>query len=266
MLSVISFENASQTLDGIGDLLSFQLASGKISGFISNVVPQIIPNAEGGFNVNITVYIQSQGPVLLSGRMTISFASKSAYTDFGSYGESGIVPVLMQFTVKKDELELWWPNGYGNRTVYKMHVSYRNTQGETHSVSKNIGFRKIELVQESLPDGEEGLSFYFKVNDVPVFVKGSNWIPADAFVGRITHDTIYKLLFSATLAHQNMIRICGVSFYESEDFFNVCDELGIMVWQEFMFSDALIPRDKMRPAWLLFCFTRFKLGFLEFGY
>lgn len=109
---------------------------------------------------------------------------------------------------------------------------------------KQVGFRKLELVQETLPDKEEGLSFYIKVNDVPIFAKGSNWIPADAFTARATYDVLYRQLKSATLSYQNIVRVWGGGIYQVSDFYDICDQLGIMIWQEFMFSDALYPRDE----------------------
>ena len=90
------------------------------------------------------------------------------------------------------------------------------------------------------PD-EFGESFTFVVNGVTVFAKGSNWIPADSFPTRITREQMAQLLGDAARAHHNMIRVWGGGFYESEDFYDLCDRLGILVWQDFIFSCSIYP-------------------------
>ncbi len=106
---------------------------------------------------------------------------------------------------------------------------------------RRIGLRTIEL--ESRPD-EAGRSFLVKVNGVPVFCRGANWIPADALPGRISPEKTRGLLQSAVDANMNMLRIWGGGFYEPDWFLDICDELGLMVWQDFMFSCNLYPSDR----------------------
>jgi len=102
-----------------------------------------------------------------------------------------------------------------------------------------VGFRTVELVEEPL---EKGLSFYFRVNGVPIFAKGSNFIPASIFPElSAEEDTIRHLLLSAKEAHMNMLRIWGGGVYESELFYDLADEYGIMIWQDFMFACAMYP-------------------------
>jgi beta-mannosidase len=110
----------------------------------------------------------------------------------------------------------------------------------TEDFVRTIGFRHVELVQDDLPDGK---TFYFRINGIPVFAKGSNFIPADAFNSRATPDYLRRLLQSAKDSNQNMIRVWGGGVYQSDEFYDICDELGIMVWQDFMFAVALYPRD-----------------------
>jgi beta-mannosidase len=106
------------------------------------------------------------------------------------------------------------------------------------SERRRIGLRTIELVTE--PD-EHGLSFGLRVNGRAVFAKGSNWIPADALAGRITEEKTRDLLQSAVDANHNMIRVWGGGRYEPDSFYDACDELGLLVWQDFMFSCNLYP-------------------------
>src|SRR4029079_10492908 len=106
---------------------------------------------------------------------------------------------------------------------------------------RKIGLRRLEL--ESAPD-PAGRSFLFKVNGHAVFCRGANWIPADALPGRITVEATRDLLQSAIDANMNMLRVWGGGFYEPDWFYGLCDELGLMVWQDFMFSCNLYPADR----------------------
>jgi beta-mannosidase len=100
---------------------------------------------------------------------------------------------------------------------------------------------KVELVQE--PD-EKGESFYFKIDGKPVYMKGANYIPSDAFVSRMTKNDYRKMLMMAKDANMNMLRVWGGGIYESDDFYDLCDSLNINVWQDFMFAGAMVPGDK----------------------
>lgn len=100
--------------------------------------------------------------------------------------------------------------------------------------------KKVELVQQ--PDSA-GRSFYFRINDQPVFMKGANWIPADVFLPRIGKDKYRQLLIAAKEAHFNMLRVWGGGIYEDDAFYDLCDSLDIMVWQDFMFAGAMYPGD-----------------------
>jgi beta-mannosidase len=135
--------------------------------------------------------------------------------------------------------ELWWPNGYGEQPLYNVSIELQDGQGQTlDEWHYRLGLRTLELVQE--PD-EWGRSFTFVVNGVPIFAKGSNWIPADSFPTRITDEFLAHLLKSAAVSHQNMLRVWGGGFYEEERFYDLCDELGILVWQDFIFSCSTYP-------------------------
>ncbi len=136
---------------------------------------------------------------------------------------------------------LWFPAGMGEQPLYVATVRRLSAKGDLlEEASRRIGLRKIELVRENDPWGE---SFYFRVNGVPFFAKGSNWIPADA-LRRSGAATYRHLLESAVEANQNMIRVWGGGIYEAEHFYDTCDELGLCVWQDFMFACSAYPLDK----------------------
>ncbi|MBL7764659.1 MAG: hypothetical protein JNJ58_01075 [Chitinophagaceae bacterium] len=99
---------------------------------------------------------------------------------------------------------------------------------------------QVELIQQKDSIGQ---SFYFKVNGVPTFMKGANWVPADVFLPRITHDKYRMLLTAAKEAGFNMLRVWGGGIYEDDYFYDLCDSLGIYIWQDFMFAGAMYPGD-----------------------
>ncbi|MDP2082851.1 MAG: glycoside hydrolase family 2 protein [Pseudotabrizicola sp.] len=136
-------------------------------------------------------------------------------------------------TLRIPKPQLWWPAGQGAQVLHDLVV----TAG-TATATRRIGLRDIRLVSE--PDAA-GRSFGFAVNGRPVFAKGANWIPADALHGRITQGAVRDLLQSALDAHMNMIRVWGGGRYEPDWFYDLCDELGLMVWQDFMFACHLYP-------------------------
>ncbi|PZQ95654.1 MAG: beta-mannosidase [Cereibacter sphaeroides] len=140
---------------------------------------------------------------------------------------------IARLTFHIDHPDLWWPTGLGPQTLHDLTV----TAG-TATTTRRIGLRDLRLISE--PD-EAGRSFAFRVNGHMTFAKGSNWIPADALAGRITQQKTRALLQSAVDANQNMIRVWGGGRYEPDWFYDLCDELGLMVWQDFMFACHLYP-------------------------
>ena len=137
---------------------------------------------------------------------------------------------------------LWWPNGADPKNpnarprLYKYTVDFNGEK-----FTRRIGLRKLEVLNER--DGKEELSLVFRVNNRRIFMKGANWIPCDAIEGRQTPARYRDLLESAAAANMNMIRVWGGGQYEKDVFYDICDELGIMVWQDMMFSCAVYPGD-----------------------
>jgi len=136
--------------------------------------------------------------------------------------------------------QLWWPNEYGAQPLYQVEVILKGEETEDQK-QYQIGLRTIELHQE--PDAY-GKSFTFVVNGQPIIAKGANWIPADSFPTRITTERLEKLLGDAVSTHQNMLRVWGGGFYEDDRFYELCDRLGILVWQECIFACSMYPLDE----------------------
>ncbi len=135
---------------------------------------------------------------------------------------------------------LWWPNGYGEHPLYQVIVSLHQGDMELDRRRYQLGLRTIELRQEA---DEWGRSFEFIVNGVPIFAKGSNWIPADSFPTRLTDDSLEMLIRGAAETHQNMLRVWGGGFFEEDRFYDLCDRYGILVWQDYIFSCSVYPMD-----------------------
>jgi beta-mannosidase len=151
-------------------------------------------------------------------------------------GVTGVAPVrdgVAQVTLSVSDPQLWWPVGLGPQVLHDLVVT-----GQGARATRRIGLRDMRLVSE--PDAA-GRSFGMQVNGKPVFARGANWIPADALFGRITVDGVRGLLQSAVAANMNMIRIWGGGRYEPDWFYDLCDEMGLMVWQDFMFACHLYP-------------------------
>ncbi len=137
-----------------------------------------------------------------------------------------------------DNPPLWWPNGVGEQRFYTYTV---DVNGE--KVSGRIGLRKVEVLNERTvsPEGRDELSLVFRVNGRRVFMKGANWIPCDAYEGRQTPDRYRDLLKSAAAANMNMIRLWGGGQYEKDCFYDLCDELGLLIWHDMMHACAVYP-------------------------
>ena len=134
--------------------------------------------------------------------------------------------------------QLWWPNGLGDHPLYSLQAQLLVDGKLIDQKTTRLGVRSLELRQQ--PD-ESGKSFTFFINGIPVFAKGANWIPADSFPTRITKEKYRQLVGSAREANMNMLRVWGGGIYESDDFYDACDEMGILVWQEFMFACSMYP-------------------------
>ena len=178
-------------------------------------------------------------------------AAASAYlTVTGPLGErfeSDATPLLVDgnqcyadLFIEIPNPQLWWPNGYGSQPLYDVEVTLKDGETILDRHNYTIGLRTIELRQE--PD-QWGKEFTFYVNGVRLFAKGADWIPADSFPTRITRSTLEGLLKSAVDANMNMLRVWGGGYYPEDMFYDLCDRLGILIWQDFMFACGIYPAD-----------------------
>ncbi len=144
-------------------------------------------------------------------------------------------------TVPIRQPQLWWPNGQGAQPLYSLKVEVTGSDGRPIGLwARRLGLRTIELERKADAWGE---SFHFVVNGRPIFAKGANWIPAHSFVTTLGREGYARDLRAAADANMNMMRVWGGGIYESEEFYDLCDELGLLVWQDFMFACTLYPGD-----------------------
>jgi beta-mannosidase len=146
----------------------------------------------------------------------------------------------VSFPIRIAKPKLWYPVGYGAQSRYRFSATIRTGKDVAARAEAKTGLRSIEL--RRVPD-QWGKSFEFVVNGIEVFAKGADVIPFDSFPNRVTPEIHRKILQAARDAHMNMLREWGGGYYESDDFYDICDELGLMVWQEFAFGGDMIPGD-----------------------
>jgi beta-mannosidase len=153
--------------------------------------------------------------------------------------EVGENHISVPMTIAKPEL--WYPNGYGAQPLYKFNATLTRGKVTEDKAALRTGLRSIELRREL---DQWGRSFAFYVNGIPIFAKGANVIPFDSFPNRVTPEIQRNILQAAKDAHMNMVRHWGGGYYEADSFYDICDELGILVWQDFMFGGAVVPGDR----------------------
>jgi beta-mannosidase len=193
---------------------------------LAEVRPQVtVEDGVGRVEVHITLDRDREGPV------TVAAAVAGRESVARITGNEAVL------TVTVEDPELWWPRGYGEQPRYDLDVTLSDSYGTLDVWSRKVGFRTVRVDQT---DG----AFTMVVNDVPVFVRGANWIPDDVFAGRVTRERLTERLIQARDANINYLRVWGGGRYESEDFYELADYLGLMVGQDFLFACAAYPEEE----------------------
>ncbi|XP_044080325.1 beta-mannosidase isoform X2 [Neovison vison] len=208
------------------------------------VFSPIYDNHTQGWNLEIESSFDVVSSKPISGQVMVAIPELQTQQSYSIELQPGerIVELFVKIN-KNVTIETWWPHGHGNQTGYNMTILFKLDGGLSIEKSAKVYFRTVELIEEPI-EGSQGLSFYFKINGLPIFLKGSNWIPADSFQDRVTSDLLRLLLQSVVDANMNTLRVWGGGIYEQDEFYRLCDELGIMVWQDFMFACALYPTNQ----------------------
>lgn len=200
---------------------------------------QQLTDAAAALDATITLDVLQAGnytAVVHSGNK--AFSAQKLQTSL----QAGTQTVTVPFSIRQPKR--WWPNGLGEAYLYPVTVSILHGKDTIQQTTRRIGLRTVEVV--NAPD-KDGTSFFVKVNGKPVFMKGANYIPSDNFLPRVTDERYRKMFHDMEISHFNMVRIWGGGIYENDIFYDLADEKGILVWQDFMFACTLYPSD---PAFL----------------
>ncbi len=137
-----------------------------------------------------------------------------------------------------DDIKLWWPQGHGDQPLYKIEVEIFNENGQKCDfISKKVGFKKIDFKQNhNAPENSRPYTLY--INNKRIFMKGVNWVPISPFYGKVNKEEYKKYLKRFKDMNCNLLRVWGGAILEKEDFYNICDKMGLLVWQEFPQSSS----------------------------
>jgi len=205
---------------------NFHIHQQNITADLANVTAELEIEASRPTTATLTVaHDELSGPQTTDGSQTLQL-------------NPGVNHIL--FPLRITGPKLWYPVGYGAQDRYRFSASIRVGRDLAARMETKTGLRSVQL--RRVPD-QWGKSFEFVVNGISVFAKGADVIPFDSFPNRVTPQIHRNILQSARDAHMNMVREWGGGYYESDDFYDICDELGIMVWQEFMFGGDMVPGD-----------------------
>lgn len=142
----------------------------------------------------------------------------------------------INFKIKNPKL--WWPNGEGEQNLYTLDVKIIDGDNVIlDEIQRKVGIRTIELILKD----KKVSTFKFRINNIDIYCKGVNWIPADSFLPRVTTKKYSDLLLLAKQANMNIVRVWGGGIYENDEFYDLCDELGLLVWQDFTFACGAYP-------------------------
>jgi beta-mannosidase len=156
-----------------------------------------------------------------------------------TFGCIGAKRVIAEIPVR--EPELWWPAGMGAQPLYRLVIELRDASGSVlDRCERKLGLRRLALLQQPV-EGEAGSSFHFSVNGREFFTGGANWIPDDNLLNRITPERYRERVQQARDANMVMLRVWAGGIYEDEAFYDACDELGLLVWQDFLFACGIYP-------------------------
>ena len=210
---------------------------------------EVTINAWNDFKIE-NIHIESKNISKSSAELNLSINSKSEIKSNLNYEVLLNNYTLYKFEdfnsidtlkFKIDNPKLWWTHNLGEPYLYNIKVIVKKEDIILDSVSTNYGIRTINLINKKDSIGE---SFYFELNGKPIYIKGANYIPQNSFQNKVTNRHYENLLTNVVEANMNMLRVWGGGIYENDIFYDLCDEKGILVWQDFMFACAMYPGDK----------------------
>lgn len=189
-----------------------------------------IPVEGVGTNKNIKVTVSDGNNIVLNWEL----AKCPSCANTNSYGSDYF---RIPFTIANPRL--WWCNGSGKPELYHFKVDFQYGKLK-QDTTITTGIRTVKLI--TVDDALDS-TFYFELNGKAIFIKGANWVPCDNFLPRVQHEKYRAFIQSAQQSNMNMLRVWGGGVYEDDQFYNLCDSMGIMVWQDFMFACGMYPGD-----------------------
>ncbi len=207
------------------------------SGVRIATVRPIVHTDSGRRDIDVHVDLEWDGATATA-TVTAAAAGVEQHAD-AEARQGGVVVPLAGCTA-----ELWWPRTHGAQPLYELTVTAGASGAGADVWRGRVGFRSVDI--DLAPD-EVGSPFTIRVNDEPIYVRGANWIPDDLFLPRITKESLRTSIRDAMDAGMNLLRVWGGGIYESEEFYEVCDEAGILVWQDFTLACAAYAEEE--PLW-----------------
>jgi beta-mannosidase len=192
-------------------------------------------HADGQVNLALSAQADVVAAAGLQARVTVLYKGQVVAQSQVNVRKNGAVTA----NLKIEDPQLWWPLNMGRQPLYDIKVELIGEAGKVVDVqSRRIGLRTLKLDRHKDAWGE---SFQFVVNGVPYFAKGANWIPDDGILSRMTPARYRQRVADAAAANMNMLRVWGGGLYEDDAFYDACDEMGITIWQDFMFACSAYP-------------------------
>lgn len=199
---------------------------------IGRCLTQATRDEDGAGRVRVSVQVETSTDAERTLRVAVAGVAASAVVD--ADGNADV-------ELRVPGADCWWPRGYGAQARYDLSVRLEQDGVVLDERRRRIGFRSVELDTGA---DEHGSGFCFVVNGVRTFIRGANWIPEDCFPSRVSRERYRARLTDAADANLNLIRVWGGGIYESDDFYDLCDELGLLVWQDFPFACAAYPEEE----------------------
>ncbi len=195
-----------------------------------------VDGTDGTLEILIDIASDASAQVAADLTVTAAIGEVTASSVLAAGSTSGSIQLRVP------DVALWWPHDLGAQPLYDLMVTLTDSTGaELDFRRQRIGFRTITLDTSA---DEIGSAFTFVVNGEPIFVRGANWIPDDCFPSRITRDRLAGRIDQAIAANLHLLRVWGGGMFESDDFYALCDEKGVLVWQDFLFACAAYPEEE----------------------
>jgi beta-mannosidase len=187
--------------------------------------------------VNASVFVEGLEQEHLTGKIVMSILESN--TQVATEVEISAGMQMFEVSCTISDPELWWPVGHGKQALYTVEVEVLVDETAVSKTRRKVGFRKVRINQD--PHPEKGTYYIIEINGRKVFAKGANFVPGDIIFASLDRERYEILIDRALEANFNMLRVWGGGLYESDDFYELCDEKGILVWQEFIFACSRYP-------------------------